>query len=162
MDYGDINPVDPFNSLNLNKAHNQFMYQGQDIRPLNSGILHEYVQLYTLLGQTKKAAALGQKILDNYNSIIAYFEHSDVEIAGNEDNAEDLIAVALKKTKSMVLHLNARLKSLFKRYTKKCFHAFTVVWKCWQQKMARPATACIPTDWAIFKLTWVPWPNTTA
>ncbi|MEY3727476.1 MAG: hypothetical protein RL098_937 [Bacteroidota bacterium] len=94
MDYGDINPVDPFNSLNLNKAHNQFMYQGQDIRPLNSGILHEYVQLYTLLGQTKKAAALGQKILDNYNSIIAYFEHSDVEIAGNEDNAEDLIAVA--------------------------------------------------------------------
>ncbi|MDP4595337.1 MAG: DUF2723 domain-containing protein [Crocinitomicaceae bacterium] len=94
MDYGDINPVDPFNSLNYNKAHNQFMFQGQDIRPLNAGILHEFVQLYYELGQTKKAEALGQKLLDNYKTVIAYFEHSDVEIAGNEENAEDLIAVA--------------------------------------------------------------------
>ncbi len=94
MDYGDINPVDPFNSLNYNKGNNQFMYQGRDIRPLNAGILHEYVQLYYLLGQTKKAEALGQKLLDNYNSVIAYFEYSDVEMAGNEENAEDLIAVA--------------------------------------------------------------------
>jgi hypothetical protein len=94
MDYGDINPVDPFSSLNYNKPHNQFLYQGQDMRPLNSGILHEFVQLYYLLGQNKKAAALGKKLLQNYNSVIAYFEHSDAEIAGNEDNAEDLIAVA--------------------------------------------------------------------
>jgi tetratricopeptide (TPR) repeat protein len=94
MDYGDINPVDPFNSLNYNKAHNQFMFQGQDIRPLNAGILHEFVQLYYLLGQTKKAEALGQKILENYQTVVAYFEHSDVEMAGNEENAEDLIAVA--------------------------------------------------------------------
>jgi tetratricopeptide (TPR) repeat protein len=94
MDYGDINPVDPFNSLNYNKAHNQFMYQGQDIRPLNAGILHEFVQLYYLLGQDQKAAALGQKLLENYQSVVAFFEHSDVEIAGNEENAEDLIAVA--------------------------------------------------------------------
>jgi hypothetical protein len=93
MDYGDINPVDPFNSLNYNKAHNQFSYQGQEIRPLNAGILHEFVQLYYLLGQNKKAEALGQKILDNYKTVIGYFEHSSVEFAGNADNAEDLIAV---------------------------------------------------------------------
>ncbi len=94
MDYGDINPVDPFNSLNYNKAHNQFLFQGQDIRPLNAGILHEFVQLYYELGQNKKAEALGKKLLDNYKTVIAYFEHSDVEMAGNEENAEDLIAVA--------------------------------------------------------------------
>ena len=94
MDYGDINPVDPFNSLNYNKSHNQFLYQGQDIRPLNAGILHEFVQLYYLLGQPKKAAVVGQKILDNYKTVITYFEHSDIEMAGNEENAEDLIAVA--------------------------------------------------------------------
>jgi len=93
MDYGDINPVDPFNSLNYNKAHNQFTYQGQDIRPLNAGILHEFVQLYFLLGQNKKAEALGQKILDNYKTVIGYFENSAVEFSGNADNAEDLIAV---------------------------------------------------------------------
>ena len=108
MDYGDINPVDPFNSLNYNKAHNQFMFQGQDIRPLNAGILHEFVQLYYLLGQTKKAEALGQKILENYQTVVAYFEHSDVEIAGNEENAEDLIAVAdaLLKMRTTVKETN--------------------------------------------------------
>jgi tetratricopeptide (TPR) repeat protein len=108
IDYGDINPVDPFNSLNYNKAHNQFMFQGQDIRPLNAGILHEFVQLYYLLGQTKKAEALGQKILENYQTVVAYFEHSDVEIAGNEENAEDLIAVAdaLLKMRTTVKETN--------------------------------------------------------
>jgi len=108
MDYGDINPVDPFNSLNYNKAHNQFMFQGQDIRPLNAGILHEFVQLYYLLGQTKKAEALGQKLLENYQTVVAYFEHSDVEMAGNEENAEDLIAVAdaLLKMRTTVKETN--------------------------------------------------------
>ena len=94
LDYGDVNPVDPFSSLNYNKTHNQFTYQGQDIRPLNAGILHEFVQLYILLGQKKKAAILGQKILDNYKTVIAYFEHSAISFAGNSDNTEDLIAVA--------------------------------------------------------------------
>lgn len=108
MDYGDINPVDPFNSLNYNKAHNQFMFQGQDIRPLNAGILHEFVQLYYLLGQTKKAEALGQKLLENYQTVVAYFEHSDVEMSGNEENAEDLIAVAdaLLKMRTTVKETN--------------------------------------------------------
>jgi tetratricopeptide (TPR) repeat protein len=94
MDYGDINPVDIFNSLNINKANNQIMYQGQTIRPLNAGILHEYVQLYYSLGANQKAAELGMKLLDNYKSIIAYFEHTDALKAGDTDNAEDLIAVA--------------------------------------------------------------------
>ena len=94
LDYGDINPVDPFNSLNANKTHNQIMYQGHDIRPLNAGILHEYVQLYFMLDQPKKAAAIGQKILDNYKTVIAYLEYRDIDKAGNEENAEDLIAVA--------------------------------------------------------------------
>jgi tetratricopeptide (TPR) repeat protein len=113
MDYGDINPVDPFGSLNLNKPHNQFLFQGQDIRPLNAGILHEFVQLYYALGQGKKAEALGQKLLDNYKTVIAYFEHSDIEMAGNEENAEDLIAVAdaLLKMRTTAKEQLAGLKS---------------------------------------------------
>ena len=108
MDYGDINPVDPFGSLNYNKEHNQFQYQGQDMRPLNAGILHEYVQLYVLLGKDKKAAELGQKILNNYKSIIAYFEHSKISFAGNSDNTEDLIAVVdgLLKMRSTILNVS--------------------------------------------------------
>jgi hypothetical protein len=109
MDYGDINPVDVFNSLNINKANNSFDYQGQNIRPLNAGILHEYVQLYYSLGAYKKADALGMKLLDNYKSIIAYFEHSDIDFAGNTDNTEDLIAVAdaLLKMRSTIKAENA-------------------------------------------------------
>ena len=68
------------------------MYQGQTLRAKCSGSLHEYVQLYYLAGQKSKAEALGAKLLANYQSIIAYFEHSDAEFAGNPENAEDLIA----------------------------------------------------------------------
>ena len=87
------------------------MYQGQTIRPMNAGILHEYVQLYYLLGNKKKAEALGMKLLDNYNSIIAYFEHSPVDKAGDADNAEDLIAVvdALLKMRTTALNKNGKL-----------------------------------------------------
>ncbi|MEN9699826.1 MAG: hypothetical protein RLZZ301_1024 [Bacteroidota bacterium] len=93
LDYGDINPADPFNSLNANKEHNQFNYQGQSIRPLSAGVLHEYVQLYYMAGANAKGAALGQKLLANYKTVAAYFEHSSAEFAGNIDNVEDLIAV---------------------------------------------------------------------
>jgi hypothetical protein len=92
LDFGEVNSCDPFMSLKFNEKHGDYMYQGQTLRAKCSGSLHEYVQLYYLAGQKSKAEALGAKLLANYQSIIAYFEHSDAEFAGNPENAEDLIA----------------------------------------------------------------------
>jgi hypothetical protein len=92
LDFGEVNSCDPFMSLKFNERHGDYNYQGQTIRAKCSGSLHEYVQLYYLAGQKNKAEALGTKLLANYKSIIAYFEHSDAEFAGNPENAEDLIA----------------------------------------------------------------------
>lgn len=92
LDFGEVNSCDPFMSLKFNERHGDYNFQGQTIRAKCSGSLHEYVQLYYLAGQKTKAEALGTKLLANYKSIIAYFEHSDAEFAGNPENAEDLIA----------------------------------------------------------------------
>lgn len=92
LDFGEVNSCDPFMSLKFNERHSDYSYQGQTLRAKCSGSLHEYVQLYYLAGQKSKAEALGAKLLANYQSIIAYFEHSDAEFAGNPENAEDLIA----------------------------------------------------------------------
>jgi hypothetical protein len=92
LDFGEVNPCDPFMSMKFNEKHVEYNYQGQAVRAKCSGSLHEYVQLYFLAGQKQKAEALGAKLLANYKSIFGYFEHSNVEFAGNPENAEDLIA----------------------------------------------------------------------
>jgi hypothetical protein len=79
LDFGEVNSCDPFMSLKFNERHGDYNYQGQTIRAKCSGSLHEYVQLYYLAGQKTKAETLGAKLLANYKSIIAYFEHSDAE-----------------------------------------------------------------------------------
>lgn len=92
LDFGEVNQIDPMNSLKINSAHQNFMYQGQDIKAKTSGCLHEYVQLYFMTGDKSRATKLGLKLLDNYETIFRYFEHSDGLYAGNPENAEDLYA----------------------------------------------------------------------
>jgi hypothetical protein len=92
LDFGEVNQIDPMNSLKINAAHTNFMYQGQEVKAKSSGCLHEYVQLYFMAGEKNKATKLGMKLADNYETIFNYFEHSDGVYAGNPENAEDLYA----------------------------------------------------------------------
>jgi hypothetical protein len=54
------------------------------------GILHEYVSLLFRAGEKKAANELGLEIANQLESILAYFEHSDVYFAGM--NKKDLYA----------------------------------------------------------------------
>ncbi len=92
LDFGEVNQIDPMNSLKINSAHQSFMFQGQEIKAKSSGCLHEYVQLYFISGDKTKATKLGNKLIDNYETIFRYFEHSDGTYTGNPENAEDLYA----------------------------------------------------------------------
>ncbi len=92
LDFGEVNECDPFTSLKINSDHLDYTYQGEASRAKCSGSLHEYVQLYFLAGDKKKATDLGMKLMANYESIFAYFENSDAAFAANPENNEDLIA----------------------------------------------------------------------
>ena len=131
LDFGEVNSCDPFMSLKFNEQHGDYNYQGQTLRAKCSGSLHEYVQLYFLAGQKSKAEALGTKLLANYKSIIAYFEHSDAEFAGNPENAEDLIAAIDACFKMNDLAQNPRYgnpSSVFSKSLKKeITHVYKVV-----------------------------------
>ena len=63
-----------------------------------SGCLYEYVQLYALMGETKKATKLGKKLMNIYNSVFSFFENSNAMIAIEpgtmNSNRDDLFAAA--------------------------------------------------------------------
>jgi len=92
LDFGEVNQCDPFTSLKINSSHLNYSYQGEEANAKCSGSLHEYVQLYFLAGNKKKATDLGLKLMANYESIFAYFENSSSSFAANPENNEDLIA----------------------------------------------------------------------
>lgn len=92
FDFTEVNTYDGMSSLKINQADMAFNYEGQEIRAKNSGALHEYVQLYFLLKEKKKATELGMKLMKQYETIFAYFENSDPYFAANQENAEDLYA----------------------------------------------------------------------
>ena len=129
LDFGEVNSCDPFMSLKFNERHGDYNYQGQTIRAKCSGSLHEYVQLYYLAGQKTKAETLGAKLLANYKSIIAYFEHSDAEFAGNPENAEDLIAAIDACFKMNDLAQNPRYGNPSSAFSKSLKKEITHVYK---------------------------------
>ena len=92
IDFGEITGNDPITSLDYNRVRNN------SYSPRMSGCLYEYVQLYALMGETKKATSLGKKLLKIYGSVFAFFEKSDATIAIEpgtmNSNRDDLFAAA--------------------------------------------------------------------
>jgi hypothetical protein len=104
LDFTEIGGFDPMSSLKINQVHQSFDLEGQQIRPICSGTLHEYVQLYYLAGETKKAEVLGLKLMDNYDRVFNYYLNTNVKIGAKPDNIEDLFAAldACFKMKSVL------------------------------------------------------------
>jgi hypothetical protein len=93
MDFGEVNPCDPMNMLTYNQKNRSYLYGEQEIRAKCSGNLNEHVQLYYLCKANKKGAELGNKLLDQYETILNFYEKADVELSSNTQNTEDLFAV---------------------------------------------------------------------
>ena len=93
MDFTEVNVCDPMNMLTYNVANRSYLFAGQEIRSKCSGNLNEHVQLYYLCKAPKKGAELGNKLLNQYESILNFFENSSVELSTNLQNTEDLYAV---------------------------------------------------------------------
>lgn len=84
IDYGEpTKNTDPRQDYELN---------GRTLSAWNDGTLHEYVELYFRAGDKKAANKLGLVVAEQLESIIGYFEHSDVSISANSSNTPDLYA----------------------------------------------------------------------
>jgi hypothetical protein len=129
LDFGEVNQIDPMNSLKINAAHTNFMYQGQDVKAKSSGCLHEYVQLYFMADDKNKATKLGMKLADNYETIFNYFEHSAAEYAGNPENAEDLYAALDACFKMYVIANDPKFGAKDGALAKRLYKLFNKVYK---------------------------------
>ena len=84
IDYGEPNASgDPRNDFELN---------GRTFKSYDDGALHEYVQILFLAGDIKAANELGLIVADQLESIIKYYEMSDVTIVTSPNNTKDLYA----------------------------------------------------------------------
>jgi hypothetical protein len=136
LDVGEVSGFDPMSSLSINAVHQKFSFEENE-RPMCSGTLHEYVQLYFLAGNKKKGEALGLKLIKNYESIFNYFKHTDVLIGAKPDNVEDLFAALdacfkIRNTiqgpqgnKSSVLafKINAAIQSVYRKIIPKMMNS---------------------------------------
>ncbi len=111
IDFGEVGRMDPLGSLEVNGDHTHYDRE-RKVQALSSGHGHEYVQLYSMLGEFEKAETLAALLLEDYRSILNYFKSSDVSFAANPENAEDIhaaldacfkIELTAKETKHVAL-----------------------------------------------------------
>jgi hypothetical protein len=84
IDYGEPQPN--------NDPRRDYEFNGSTLKSYTDGILHEYVQLYFQAGAKKEAVELGLIVAEQLESIMDYFEFSDVKVAANPANTPDLYA----------------------------------------------------------------------
>lgn len=65
---------------------------GVSLPAYNDGILHEYVGSLLMAGDKKSAEKLAKQVADNLETILTYFEKSDVSVVARPENTKDLYA----------------------------------------------------------------------
>jgi hypothetical protein len=65
---------------------------GVALEAFSDGILHDYVKMLYQAGDKKEAEKLGKGVADQLESIIRYYEKSDVRHASSRENTPDLYA----------------------------------------------------------------------
>ena len=73
-------------------SQEEYSLGGQKIRAYSDGILHNYVRLLYVAGDKAAAEKLGKTIADQLESIMNYYEKTDVRIIARNDNTSDLYA----------------------------------------------------------------------
>lgn len=129
LDFTEVNGYDQLSSLKINQTHHSFMIQGQEVRAKTAGILHEFVQLYYLLGETKKAEELGKKLMLTYESVFNYFANSKATFAGNQENADDLYAAVDACFKMYIIANDSQYNKGNNAFAKKIYGKIKWVYK---------------------------------
>jgi hypothetical protein len=73
-------------------SQEEYTLGGQKFRAYSDGILHNYVRLLYVAGDKNAAEKLGKTIATQLESIMNFYEKSDVRIISRNDNTSDLYA----------------------------------------------------------------------
>lgn len=69
----------------------KYPINGQELQTFNDGILHDYVRILYMAGDIDGAEKLGAIVAEQLESIINYFDKTDVRIAASTENKKHLI-----------------------------------------------------------------------
>lgn len=100
---------------------------GLKLTKYSDGVLHDYVGILYMVGDKKGAEKLGMTVADQLESIIAYFDKSDVAISMTSKNTDDLYAAldAYLKMMSSAHEFGDANSAFAKRMQNKVNYIFT-------------------------------------
>jgi len=82
LDYGEPNP----------SRGDNYTINGTDLAAYSDGILHDYVGILYMAGYNKSAEELGAEVANQLESIIRFYEESNIEISARGENTKDFYA----------------------------------------------------------------------
>ena len=75
-----------------NNPRDNYEINGKTLKSFSDGVLHDYVGVLYMAGDQKGAEKLGMVVADQLESIITYYEKSNVGVAASTSNTKDLYA----------------------------------------------------------------------
>jgi hypothetical protein len=94
IDMGEVHGCDPMNMLSYNSKDQAYLYMDQQVRAKCSGNLHEHVQLYYLCAAKSKGEKLGNVLLNQFESVLKFYEKTPAGLCAKLDNTGELFAIA--------------------------------------------------------------------
>jgi len=84
LDYGEPN--------GSNNPRDNYKINGKDLTAFTDGVLHDYVGILYMAGDKKGAEKLGDEVAGQLESIIGFYDKSDMAISGRSENTKDFYA----------------------------------------------------------------------
>ncbi|MCH2231278.1 MAG: DUF2723 domain-containing protein [Crocinitomicaceae bacterium] len=84
IDYGEPN--------GSSNPRDNYTINGKTLTAYTDGVLHDYIAVLYMAGDKAGAEKLGVEVADQLESIIGYYEASQVEVAAKADNTKDFYA----------------------------------------------------------------------
>ena len=100
-----------------NNPRENYEINGKTLKSFSDGVLHDYVGVLYMAGDKKGAEKLGMTVADQLESIITYYEKSNVAIVASPSNTKDLYAAlgAYLKLMSAAHEFGGQYSELAKR-----------------------------------------------
>ena len=84
LDYGEPN--------RSNNPRDNYTINGKDLSAYGDGVLHDYVGILYMAGDKKGAEKLGDEVAGQLESIIGFYENSNIAISARAENTKDFYA----------------------------------------------------------------------
>ncbi len=124
-----------------NNPRDNYEVNGKSLKAFTDGVLHDYVGVLYMAGDQKGAEKLGMTVADQLESIMTYYEKSNVGVSAQPDNTKDLYAAlgAYLKMMSAAFEFGGPNSKLAKRTQAKVDYIYNTMFPSMMDRLKEKA-----------------------